>query len=250
MSYFLVSNDDGVLAPGIKALTEVVQQLGRFKVVAPTENVSGASNKLTLNRPLTAKTMENGFIAVDGTPSDCVHLAINGLLDEEPNMVVSGINAGGNLGDDVLYSGTVAAAMEGRFLLKPALALSLVNANSEHLDTAKQVARQLLEAWEHFSLPQYTILNVNIPDLPYNELQGYKITRLGRRRRSAKVHQYETPRGQVGYWIGLAGEGEDAGEGTDFNAINSGYVSVTPLTVDMTRHEVVSDLVDWIKHLR
>ena len=249
MSYLLVSNDDGVHAPGLAALVEATCAWGEVQVVAPTENMSGASSKLTLNRPLTTQTLANGFIAVDGTPTDCVHLALNGLLERCPDMVVSGINAGANLGDDVLYSGTVAAAIEGRYLSRPALAVSQVNRHTQDWSTAVQVVSKLMDAWVHFDLPEYTLLNVNIPDLAYDQIRGFKVTRLGRRRKSAEVHAYRNPRGQLGYWIGLAGEGEDAGEDTDFHAIASGYVSVTPLTVDMTRHEVLAGLNEWSRSL-
>ncbi|MES2662532.1 MAG: 5'/3'-nucleotidase SurE [Pseudomonadota bacterium] len=249
MTHYLVSNDDGVHAPGLAALVEAVSTIGTFAVVAPTENCSGASNKLTLNRPLVPHYMSNGFIALDGTPSDCVHIAINGLLDKEPDMVVSGINAGANLGDDVLYSGTVAAAIEGRFLQKPALAVSLVGGKPAHLSGATKIVRILLEVWHRFALPQPTILNVNIPDLDISEIKGFQVTRLGRRRRSAEVHTYINPRGETGYWIGLAGEGEDAGPGTDFHAVKNGFVSITALTVDMTRHQVIPDLQEWSSHL-
>ncbi len=245
---YLISNDDGVLAPGLAALVDAVSSLGTYHVVAPRSNCSGYSNALTLDRPLRLATLANGHIAVEGTPVDCVHLAINGLLDKDPDMVVSGINAGANLGDDVLYSGTVAAAIEGRFLGKPAIALSLDSADeASDYRAAGQVAARLLKRWDQLPLPKRSILNVNIPKLPYDALRGYQVTRLGHRKRARDVQVYTDPRGREGYWIGLASGGEDAGPGTDFHAIQEGYVSITPLQVDMTRYDGMDELRHWLE---
>lgn len=247
MSYFLLSNDDGVLAPGLQALVDAVTPLGEYKVVAPANNCSGYSNALTLDRPLRPTTLANGHVAVDGTPADCVHLAINGLLDTQPQMVISGVNAGANLGDDVLYSGTVAAAMEGRFLGKPAVAVSLLNPDTTDMTAAVNVVRSLVQHWDHIPVPQRTLLNVNIPDLPWAQIQGFKVTRLGHRGRANDVKAYIDPRGRKGYWIGVAGMGEDAGPGTDFHAVSEGFVSVTPLHVDMTKYDVTEELAGWLE---
>ena len=243
----LISNDDGVQAPGLLALAEALEHLGEITVVAPDRNRSGASNSLTLDYPIRAERLPNGFIQVDGTPTDCVHLAITGLLDEEPHLVVSGINAGANLGDDVLYSGTVAAAMEGRFLGLPAIALSMVSHAPRHYATGAQVAMDLVQRLQRHPLPAEIILNVNIPDRPHAQLQGIRITRLGHRHKSEPVIPMQDPRGRTIYWVGPAGAEQDAGEGTDFHAVRSGYVSVTPLHVDLTRHESLPLLRGWLE---
>lgn len=240
--HILISNDDGYRAPGIRCLAQAVASVAKVTVVAPDRDRSGASNSLTLDSPLRARTADNGFTYVEGTPTDCVHLAITGLLDEEPDMVVSGINAGANLGDDVIYSGTVAAAMEGRFLGLPAIAVSMVSHQPEHFATAARVVLDLLERIEAHPVPAETILNVNVPDLPYDALQGWQVTRLGHRHKSEPVICQTDPRGRPIYWVGPAGSEQDAGPGTDFHAVRHGFVSVTPLHVDLTRHDVLETI--------
>ena len=247
--HILISNDDGFQAPGIRKLAEELQTIAKITVVAPEANRSGASNSLTLENPLRAKYHPDNYISVDGTPTDCVHLAITGLLDSEPDMVVSGINAGANLGDDVLYSGTVAAATEGRFLGYPALAISMESHDPKHYDTGAKVALELVRFLSQSSLSSSSILNVNVPDIPYDQLKGYQTTRLGHRHKAEPVVQSTDPRGKVIYWVGPAGAEQDAGPGTDFHAIRQGYVSVTPIKVDLTHHEVLNDVSDWIGQL-
>jgi 5'-nucleotidase len=242
----LVSNDDGYLSPGIKALAAAMAKLGEVFVVAPERDRSGASNSLTLDVPLRANRTDNGFIRVDGTPTDCVHLAITGLLECEPDIVVSGINHGPNLGDDVLYSGTVAAATEGRFLGLPAIAISIDAFEPRHLDTAARVAVQLVERLRTAPLGSNSILNVNCPDLPYEALKGFAATRLGHRHKAEPVVAAKDPRGRIIYWVGPAGPEQDAGPGTDFHAVRNGFVSITPLQVDLTRHSAVASLGDWL----
>ncbi|RRJ85089.1 5'/3'-nucleotidase SurE [Aestuariirhabdus litorea] len=242
----LLSNDDGVFAPGLEALHAVVAQMYPCVVVAPDRDRSGASSSLTLDRPLRWTRQENGFTSINGTPTDCVHLALNGLLETSPEMVVSGINLGANLGDDVLYSGTVAAALEGRFLARPALALSLCSRSSVHLVTAQQVVRQLLARLDQLAMPPRSILNVNIPDLPLDQLKGFQLTRLGHRARPPQPVRVTDPRGKEGYWISAVGKGEDAGEGTDFHAVQAGYVSLTPLQIDKTHYEAFSGVERWL----
>lgn len=239
MGYILVSNDDGVHGEGLVPLVEAVKGVSEYKVVVPLENCSGASNKLTLDRPLMPRRLDNGFIAVPGTPTDCVYLACQGMFEAEPDFVISGINKGANLGDDVLYSGTVAAALEGRFLHKSAMAISLVGRT--HYRSAASVARYLLRHWDEFALPQPCVLNVNVPDLPLEALAGFEVTRLGRRVRAPKIALHENPRGDMGYWIGHAGQGVPD-KGTDFHAIQNGYVSLTPLSIDMT-HEAIMGMM-------
>ncbi len=245
--HILISNDDGYLAPGLAALAEALGELARVTVVAPDRNRSGASNSLTLQRPLRAETVPGGFIKVDGTPTDCVHLALTGLLEEEPDMVVSGINAGANLGDDVIYSGTVAAATEGRFLGLPALAVSLASREARHFDTAARATAQLVRGLKQSPLPDDTILNINVPDLPWEAIRGFRATRLGFRHRAEPVVKDQDPYGRDIYWVGPAGPAQDGGEGTDFHAIEHGYVSVTPLQIDLTRHLGVAPLQDWLQ---
>ncbi len=242
----LLSNDDGYLAEGLCALASALRDHAELSVVAPDRNRSAASNSLTLEMPLRAHTMDNGFIKVDGTPTDCVHLAITGLLDKEPDMVIAGINHGANLGDDVLYSGTVAAATEGRFLGLPAMAISLAGSNPKHFDTAGVVAVTLLKQLINQPLPRDTILNVNVPDLPIHALRGYQATRLGQRHKSEPVIKSSDPRGNSIYWVGPPGAEQDAGEGTDFYAINKGFVSVTPLQIDLTWYERINALKTWL----
>jgi 5'-nucleotidase len=243
----LLSNDDGYQAPGLEALAESLSQIAKIVVVAPDQDRSGASNSLTLTSPLRARTMENGFIRVDGTPTDCVHLAITGLLEEDPDLVVSGINAGPNMGDDVLYSGTVAAATEGRFLGLPAIAVSMNSHDPQHIESGARVALELVQRLERAPLTESVILNVNVPDLPYADLKGIRSTRLGHRHKAEPVIKAKDPRGRTIYWVGPAGAEQDAGPGTDFHAVREGYVSITPLQVDLTRHNALDLVEDWLK---
>jgi 5'-nucleotidase len=243
----LVSNDDGYLARGINVLADALSEIADIVVVAPDRNHSGASNSLTLHSPLRIHRVTDSRYFVNGTPSDCVHLALSGYLDFEPDIVVSGINHGANLGDDVIYSGTVAAAMEGRFLGLPAIAVSLVGPRATHFDTAARVACDLIRRLQKTNLPDETMLNVNVPDLPYDELQGVFATRLGFRHKSEPLIKEKDPHGKTIYWIGPAGPGQDAGPGTDFEALDAGAVAVTPLKVDLTRHEALPGLATWLK---
>ena len=245
----LLSNDDGYLAPGLKSLAGAVDEFAEITVVAPDRNRSGASNSLTLATPLRARRAPNGFFFIDGTPTDCVHIAITGLMPEEPDMVIAGINAGANLGDDVLYSGTVAAATEGRFLGLPAVAVSLTGTRQDHFDTAANVVVKILARMEKQPLPSDTILNVNVPDLPWNELKGFESTRLGHRHKSEAVVKDKDPYGKEIFWIGPSGPEEDAGPGTDFFAIRNGCVSISPLQVDLTRHSRIPELGEWVRNL-
>ena len=245
----LLSNDDGHRAIGLRTLAKALGDVAQLTVVAPDRNRSGASNSLTLDQPLRAGTDELGFIFVNGTPTDCVHLAITGLLSHEPDMVISGINAGGNMGDDVLYSGTVAAAMEGRFLGFPAIAVSLVLAQGRNYQTAARVVLKLLERIPLAQMPPATILNVNVPDLPASAIKGVQTTRLGHRHRAEPVVKGTDPRGETVYWVGPPGDEQDAGPGTDFHAVRNGYVSVTPLGVDLTRHDVLELTQTWAQGL-
>jgi len=238
----LIANDDGVYAPGIVALHDVLADYAECVVIAPDADRSGASSSLTLDRPLHPQRLGNGFISVNGTPTDCVHLGLNGLLEYTPDMVVSGINLGANLGDDVLYSGTVAAALEGRFLDKPAFAFSLLSRLPDNLPAAAHIARRLVEAHEQLDLPPRTVLNVNIPNLPLERIRGVQLTRLGHRARAAAPVKVVNPRGKEGYWISAAGDAEDGGAGTDFHAVMQGYVSITPLQLDRTFHEAFRGL--------
>lgn len=245
----LLSNDDGFQAPGLGVLAAELADLAEITVVAPQRNQSGASNSLTLETPLRVEEIRPDFFYVNGTPSDCVHIAVTGLLEHAPDMVVSGINHGANLGDDVLYSGTVAAAMEGRFLGYPAVAVSLALESGGHFDTAGAVARRLLEHLLEHPLPSDTILNVNVPDLPLQEIRGYEVTRLGFRHMSEPVIKAMDPKNRPIYWIGPSGAGQDAGPGTDFHAIAAGCVSVSPLKVDLTDHRALDPLRGWIEKL-
>ena len=245
----LVSNDDGYLAPGLRSLAEALASLGEVIVVAPDRNQSGASNSLTLRSPIRPHTADNGYIYVDGTPTDCVHLAVTGLLSPEPDIVVSGINAGSNLGDDVIYSGTVAAAMEGRLLGLPAIAVSLASTHCRHYDTAAQVARRLVVQLASQPLDSNVILNVNVPDVTLDELNGFRATRLGHRHRSEPVVRMLDPRGEPVYWVGPSGSEQDAGPGTDFDALRAGFVSVTPLHVDLTRYQTLDKAEHWLAEI-
>lgn len=243
----LIANDDGVHAPGLAALHEALAGYAQCHVVAPIQDMSGASSALTLDRPLHPVTLPNGYIGLNGSPTDCVHLGMNGLLEEVPDMVVSGINLGANLGDDVLYSGTVAAAIEGRFTGRPAFAFSLVSRLPDNLPTAAHIARRLVEAHERLELPPRTVLSVNIPNLPLDHIRGIQLTRLGHRQRAKPPVREANPRGKVGYWISVAGDVEDGGPGTDFHAVMQGYVSVTPLQLDRTFHEAFAGLGRWVE---
>ena len=241
----LLSNDDGVQAKGLNTLANALIEQGyEIQVVAPDRDRSGASNSLTLDRPLHVTTLDNGAMSIDGTPTDCVHLGMYTLCKPTPYRVISGINAGANLGDDVLYSGTVAAAMEGRFLDAFPIAISL--AGKVHFDTAAQVLISLLTKIDALELPPRTLLNVNVPDCPMDQLKGWKVTRLGHRHRSDHPVKTTNPRGKESFWISVAGHGADAGEGTDFHAIEHGYVSITPIQMDMTAHAVMEHVVETL----
>ncbi|MEX0732066.1 MAG: 5'/3'-nucleotidase SurE [Aquisalimonadaceae bacterium] len=242
----LVSNDDGYQAPGILCLARELATIADITVVAPDRDRSGASNSLTLDLPIRAQEIEQGRYCVEGTPTDCVHLAVTGLLDHEPDMVVSGINAGANMGDDILYSGTVAAATEGRFLGLPAIAISLASHAPEHYATAARVAVLLVEKLLRDPLPADTILNVNVPDLPWEELRGFEATRLGQRHRAEPAIRAHDPRERPIYWIGPPGSEQDAGEGTDFHAVRNGFVSITPIQIDLTRYEALEKVAGWV----
>jgi len=243
----LVSNDDGYLAEGINVLANALAKIADVVVVAPDRNHSGASNSLTLHSPLRIHEVEKDRYFINGTPTDCVHLALSGMLAEDPDIVVSGINHGANLGDDVIYSGTVAAAMEGRFLGLPAIAVSLVGQRASHFDTAARVAVDLVQRLEANALPADVLLNVNVPDRPFDELNGIRATRLGFRHRAEPLVKTEDPQGKTIYWIGPAGPGQDAGPGTDFDAVDQGAVAVSPVRFDLTRLEAVPRLSDWLK---
>lgn len=241
----LVSNDDGYSAPGIEALVQALQGLGHLTVVAPETNCSGASNSLTLNRPLSVRQAANGYYYVNGTPSDCVHVALTGLLDFRPDLVVSGINNGANMGEDTLYSGTIAAATEGFLFGVPAIAFSLVEKGWNHLDTAVQVARSIVQ--HHISHPPAgaTLLNVNIPAVAQQGLSGFRVTRLGKRHPSEPVVKSATPYGDPVYWIGPVGGVSDAAPDTDFGAIEENAVSITPLRFDFTHYEQLQPIRSW-----
>ncbi|MFS0826088.1 5'/3'-nucleotidase SurE [Pseudomonas phoenicis] len=243
----LISNDDGVTAPGLAALHAALADYAECSVIAPEQDKSGAGSSLTLDRPLHPQRLGNGFISLNGTPTDCVHLGLNGLLAETPDMVVSGINLGANLGDDVLYSGTVAAAFEGRFLGGTSLAFSLLSRLPDNLPSAAHVARRLVEAQARLSLPPRTVLNVNIPNLPLEHIRGIRLTRLGHRARAAVPTKVVNPRGKEGYWIAAVGDAEDGGPGTDFHAVMQGYVSVTPLRLDRTFNEAFEQFDGWLE---
>jgi len=245
----LIANDDGYLSPGIRALYEAMQLLGQATIVAPDRNRSGASNSLTLSHPVFVKQHEANIYSLEGTPTDCVNIALNGLLEHEQDMVVSGINDGPNMGDDVLYSGTVAAAMEGRHLGHPALAVSMATHEPVHYKTAARVMHNLVAHLREVPLPADTILNVNVPDLPFADVKGLQATRLGTRHPSSSAIRQSSPRGETLYWIGAAGEIADDGPGTDFGAIKAGFVSVTPLQIDLTRMDSVAPVAAWLGRL-
>lgn len=243
----LLSNDDGYFAPGLSALAEALSDLGEVVVVAPEQNRSGASNSLTLDRPLSLKRTPGGFYFVNGTPTDCVHLAVTGMLEVMPDIIVSGINLGANMGDDTIYSGTVAAATEGYLLGIPSIAISLTSFEGKNFAAAGQVARELVERHVRQPLKDPVLLNVNIPDIPYSELKGFEVTRLGRRHKAEPVVKTVSPRNETLYWIGAAGAAADAGPGTDFNAVERGFVSITPLQIDLTHAIQVPSIVQWMK---
>ncbi len=242
----LVSNDDGYLAPGLAALVEAVQPFGEIHVVAPEQNHSGASNSLTLSRPLSVQRGSNGFFYVNGTPTDCVHIALTGLLDARPDLVVSGINNGQNMGDDTIYSGTVAAAMEGYLFGIPAMAFSLLHKGYRHLDTAQQIVHQIVRDWCAKPLPGPMLLNVNIPDVSQDQIAGIRATRLGKRHPSEPVIRGQNPYGETIYWVGPSGSARDSGPDTDFDATSRGFVSVTPLQVDLTHNAQLPQVEAWL----
>ncbi|MBT9522702.1 MAG: 5'/3'-nucleotidase SurE [Dechloromonas sp.] len=243
----LLSNDDGYFAPGLAALVEALRGLGEVVVVAPEQNRSGASNSLTLDRPLYLKKAASGFYFVNGTPTDCVHLAVTGMLDDLPDIIVSGINNGANMGDDTIYSGTVAAATEGYLLGIPSIAISLTNFEGNNYATAGLVARELVERYIRDPIRQPVLLNVNVPDIPYAELNGMEVTRLGRRHKAEPVVKMTSPRNETVYWIGAAGAAADAGPGTDFNAVERGVVSITPLQIDLTHAAQLPSIRQWMQ---
>ena len=243
----LLSNDDGYFAPGLAALAEAMRSVGDVTVVAPERDRSGASNSLTLDRPLRVRRSHGGFLYVDGTPTDCVHLAVTGLLDQLPDIVVSGVNDGANMGDDTIYSGTVAAATEGFLLGLPSIAVSMVSRSNGHFDTAARVAAELVRRVMHRPPPSPMLLNVNVPDVPWAELAGMKVTRLGKRHKAQPAIPAKNPRGDTVYWVGPAGGAQDAGEGTDFHTVEQGQVSVTPLQMDLTYFDQLPMLGDWLR---
>ena len=244
----LLSNDDGYFAPGLAQLAKSLQTLAEITVVAPEADRSGASNSLTLDRPLNLRKSSSGFFHVNGTPTDCVHLAVTGMLDIAPDMVVSGINAGANMGDDTIYSGTVAAATEGYLLGIPSIAISLVIGPEKfkHYETAAAVALQLVMNHQKTPLRAPILLNVNVPDVPIEEIKGFQITRLGKRHKAEPVVKAVNPRGETVYWVGAAGAAAEAGPGTDFYAVANNFVSITPLQVDLTNGAQMTSTNDWL----
>ena len=247
----LVSNDDGVDAPGIRILAQRLMVFGEVITVAPDRDRSGASNSLTLDQPIRVTQLDDGRYRVAGTPTDCVHLALSGLLEIEPDIVVSGVNNSANLGDDVIYSGTVSAAMEGRFLGLPAIAVSLVSTDHKgvYYDTAAQAAISIVRRLLVDPLPADTILNVNVPDRAWSDIRGFAVTRLGRRHRSAPCIRQVDPRGRPIYWVGPPGEAQEDGPGTDFHAVREGYISITPIHVDLTRYQALDKVSGWVESL-
>jgi len=242
----LLSNDDGVHAQGLACLAEHLTQFGEVVVVAPDRDRSAVSNSLTVSTPLRINQLDNGFYSVQGTPTDCVHLAITGMIPGDFDMVVAGINDGANLGDDVLYSGTVAAAMEGRFLGLPALAVSMTSTNPNYFQSAAVITERLIKQLQQSPLPKETLLNINVPDLPLLDIDGAEITRLGARHKSEAVVAAQDPRGHEIFWIGPAGDEQDAGPGTDFYAIKQHKVSITPIRLDLTDHQRLENLQSWL----
>ena len=243
----LLSNDDGYFAPGLNILAEHLAKIADITVVAPERNRSGASNSLTLDRPLSVKKASNGFFYVNGTPTDCVHIALTGLMDEIPDMVISGINDGANMGDDTIYSGTVAAAMEGYLLDIPSIAVSMSQHNATHFETAARVAVEMVQHYQNTGFASPTLLNINVPDVPYQQLKGRIVTRLGKRHKAEPVIQLKTPRNETVYWVGAAGKPNDGGEGTDFYAVSQNMVSISPIQVDLTKHTQMDELKHWLQ---
>lgn len=247
----LISNDDGYLAPGINYLAKELTQIAKkVTVVAPERNRSASSSSLTLENPLRSTRVSENIYYLNGTPTDCVHIAITGMLEKEPDMVVSGVNFGANLGDDVIYSGTVAAAIEGRFLGLPAIAVSLVGWEGKHYQTAATVTREIIEQLKKHPLPVDTILNINVPDVPREAIKGFQTTRLGNRHKAEPAIKDKDPRGNDIYWIGPAGAEQDAGPGTDFYAVKQGFVSITPIHVDLTQHQALAVISEWVEGIR
>lgn len=242
----LLSNDDGYFAPGLQTLAKHISQVAEIVVVAPERNRSGASNSLTLDRPLSIRQAENGFYYVNGTPTDCVHLAVTGLLDQLPDMIISGINDGANMGDDTIYSGTVAAAMEGFLLDIPSVAVSMSQHNAKHFDTAARIVTELLPKIMQRPVQGPMLMNINVPDIAYEEIQGVVTTRLGKRHKAEPVIKSLSPRGETLYWVGAAGEAQDAGPGTDFYAVAHKQVSITPLRADLTYTQQLEQLSTWL----
>jgi 5'-nucleotidase len=242
----LLSNDDGYFAPGLNILASYLAKFAEITVVAPERNRSGASNSLTLDRPLSVRKASNGFFYVNGTPTDCVHLALTGLMDSAPDMVISGINDGANMGDDTIYSGTVAAAMEGYLLDIPSFAVSMSQHNATHFETAARVTVELIQHTMKTKAKSPLLLNINVPDVPYDALKGKVITRLGKRHKAEPVMQLKTPRGETVYWVGAAGRPNDGGEGTDFYAVAHHQVSISPIQVDLTKHAQLDELKNWL----
>lgn len=245
--HILLSNDDGYFAPGLNILAEHIAKIADITVVAPDGNRSGASNSLTLDRPLQVSKASNGFFYVNGTPTDCVHIALTGLMDKMPDLIISGINNGANMGDDTIYSGTVAAAMEGYLLDIPSIAISMSQHHAAHFETAAKIAVELVQQHIERNLEASTLLNVNVPDIPYKALKGKLITRLGKRHKADPVINLKTPRGDTVYWVGAAGQPNDGGDGTDFFAVSNNFVSITPLQADLTAYEALPQLKDWLK---
>ncbi len=242
----LLSNDDGYFAPGLEVLAGALAGLGDIVVVAPEQNCSGASNSLTLSRPLLLRKAASGFHFVNGTPTDCVHLAVTGMLDQLPDIIVSGINHGANMGDDTIYSGTVAAATEGYLLGIPSIAISLTSFEGNNFATAGRIARELVERFIRNPIKEPVLLNVNVPDIPYADLKGTEITRLGRRHKAEPVVKMVSPRNETVYWIGAAGAAADSGPGTDFNAVDRGFASITPLQIDLTHVAQLPSIRQWM----
>lgn len=251
VKHILLSNDDGVYAKGLQILADTLQPYVQLSVIAPDRNHSGASNSLTLTRPLRVRTLDNGFKSVDGTPTDCVHIALTGsdILDISPDLIISGINEGANLGDDTLYSGTVAAAMEGRFAGFPAIAVSLAGKRCKHYETAANVILTLVKQLQVTPLSKHMLLNINVPDIPYGQLKGFDVTRLGSRHCAEPTIMRQDPRGEPIYWIGPPGLEEDAGPGTDFYAIADNKVSITPLKVDLTDFKGFESVATWLQEM-
>ena len=242
----LLSNDDGYFAPGLACLAELLSEIAEIIVVAPERDRSGSSNSLTLDRPLSLHKSHNGFYYVNGTPTDCVHLAVTGMLDVMPDMVISGVNKGANMGDDTIYSGTVAAATEGFLLGIPSLAVSLVDASNGNYLTAARVAADMVRRLREHEIQNPVLLNINVPDIEYQQLKGIEVTRLGRRHKAEPVIKSQNPRGEILYWVGAAGPAQDAGRGTDFYAIQQNRVSVTPLQIDLTHYDQLDLITGWL----